>query len=696
MAFLTKEDLKDAYTDAKAEADIWKQDYPAYERLANNDLLDMLDPNLPEVNDGSLAAALFKLPKRIVNRKLSGTAKATDRDEAWLSELANLQWENEIIPNAKSQATFHRKWKDSIRKSAIFGGIPLITLFIDKDGVSTTDFIVGNPMDVILEAGKVSDLDSDVIFWEVYYSALQVDNMIEQAEAENKARNVLAKEDKWYVDELKAIKASKLTEERDAKNSSKENNDKGVHPSGYHFCIAFQRGKQAPFYMYHPTSDKTVHEWTNDDPTGDVPVHYLYCYQDFVNPYGIGIVKLAGGTQNVLDYFRQADVLATQIGIRPPKQIQGDADEVDFESLVYEQDADWYVGEAKVERMEMADGVYQALPGRMEMYQTSLQKLIPTGDTSISAENSGDSTMSKTPAGVKLAAANLSIDDEDYKDNLYETYAAVAKSMINIKFANMEGQDLMKLSDDERDLLRQGGLDFPQNEDGDMSNQLDVVWDKVRAEFNFEVDPEADKASDDDQKLKGLTTITEFIKDPNTQALIANGPIKIGNKQLDPGELISEIVALTTDNDKIITDVNPEEEQANGAVDEQGNPAPGAQGPPPDPALAQADQKLRHAEEKHQLDMGVRHADIQVKAQAHDQKQAAAAAKAQPPAPASTPATPEMQANIDAVMQKYGVDEETALMALAAEHEGLPPEEIDAYMREITNQAPQPAPEVVA
>jgi hypothetical protein len=688
VAYLAKEDLKDIYTESKKEAQIWKENYPAYERLMNNDLMDGLDPSLPEVNDGSLAASLFKLPKRVVNRKLSGVAKATNRDEAWMSELANLQWNNEIIPNANSQAPFIRKWKDAVRKAAGYGSVPLITLFIDKDDKRTTDFIVASPQDVILEAGKVSDLDSDVIFWDVYYTKLQLENMLEQAKEETKVRNVLATENTWYVDELKAILNSKQTETRESIDSNKANNDNGVRPAGYHFCVAFQRGARAPFYMYHPDSNKTVHEWLNDDPTGDIPVHYLYCYQDFVNPYGIGIVKLAGGTQNVLDYFRQADVLATQLGLRPPKQIQGDPDEVDFESLVYAQDADWFVGDAKVERMDLSDGIYSELPGRMEMYKQSLNQILPMGDTSVSA-GAGDPLASKTPAGVKMAAANLSIDDEDFKDNLYITYAAVAKSMINIKFANMEGTDLMKLSDDERQILINAGLKFPENEAGEMSNQLELVWDKARAEFDFEVDPEMDKSKDDTQKLEGLTTVSEFIKDPNTQALIQQGPIKLGNKQLDPGELVSEIVSLSTDNDKIITDVGPDEETAEG-VDEQGNPLPPQASADPNAALN--DQKLRHNEEKHQFDMDTKHADLEAKAQAHDQKVAPAPAQipdqteeqpqdlAGEPAAATLPTSEEMQANVDAVMQSFDVDEETALMALAAEHEGFPLEDIIAQI----------------
>jgi hypothetical protein len=501
VAFFQKDDLKTLYQESKSEAHAWRSDYPAFERLANNDLMDGLDENLPEVNDGTLAASLFKLPKRIVSSKLTGTIKTVDRDEAWLSELASLQWRNEIIPNANSQAPFHRKWKDAVRKAAIYGSVPLITLPVERDGKYTVDFIVADPQDVSLEAGKVSDYDSDIMFWDVYYTELQVKNMIEQAKGETKDGETDPEAyNRWDIPALEEILSAKQKENRD---QADRRGDEKPKPQGFKFCISVQRGVNAPFFMYHSGSDKAVREWTNPDPTGDLPIHYLYCYQDFKNPYGIGIVKLAGGTQNVLDYMRQADVLATQIGIRPPVAIEGNEEQVDVESIVYAQDAVWFTGGAKVVRQEMANGVYQELPNRMAMYKTSLNQLIPTGDTSITA-SAGDPQYSKTPAGVKFQQAALSIDDEDFKDNLYVTYGAVAKSMINTHFANMEGKDLVRLSDDERQILTEAGLEFPQGPDGQVSNQLEVQWDTVRAKFEFEVDPSSGVITNDQAQYEAL------------------------------------------------------------------------------------------------------------------------------------------------------------------------------------------------
>jgi hypothetical protein len=679
MAYLKKDDIKTLYKESKTEARLWREQYPEYERLADNGLMQGMDKSLPEVNDGSLSAALFKLPKRIVSSELEGTVKVVDRDEAWISELGNLVWQKYIIPYANTQAPFTRKWKDAVRKAAIYGSVPLITLFVESEGKRHADFIVAQPQDVTLEPGKVSDYDSDIMFWDIYYSKLQLENIIEQAKSEKPAKGKPTV-NKWNIPALERILASNGTESREGIDEPKANQDK-KRPSGYKFCIAVQKGEDAPFYMYYASTNETVREWSNPDPTGDCGIHFLYCYQDMINPYGIGIVKLAGGTQNVLDYFRQADILATQTGIRPPVAIEGNEDDVDVDSIVYEQDAIWFTGGAKVVRQELSNGIYQSIPERMSMYKTSLNQLIPTGDTSISS-GSGDPQYSKTPAGVKFQAASLSIDDEDFKDNLYITYAAVAKSMINVHFANMEGTDLMKLTDDEREILAKGGMEFPENPDGEVSNQLEIKWDDVRAKFDFEVNPEVDQAKDDADKLEGLTKVAELsAADPTfAQDLQAVG------KKFNKGELYADMIRLTTDNDKIVTDISPEDEQSD-QVDENGNPIE-----PPQEQTMDMGAEGPENQEAHKMDMAMKQQKMQQSDELHQAKMAKMTQPAEMTAPegaqgmgqgqAAPVSEEEMQANVEALMKEYGVDENTALAALAAEHQGLPINDIIDKLKE--------------
>ena len=559
MAFLESEkEIFDLGRESEQEALIWQEHYPEYQRLADNDLLEDFDDILPEVNDGSLAAALFKLPKRIVNSDLKGRAKVEDRDEAWITELANIEWEDNIIPNANTQAPFHRKWKDAVRKAAIFGSVPLITLFVERGKYIGADFIVAEPQNVRLAPGAISDYDSDVFFWDGFYSKLKLMDMLERAktEAAEAKKNKEEGYNKWNIPAIEKL-LEEFPEETDMNVNKPQDSDHRIKAKGVKLTTVYQRGVDAPFYLYHSGSKTKLRTWTNPDPSGDVPVHFLYCYQDFVNPYGIGIAKLAGGTQNVLDLMRKSDVLATQLGFRPPISVGGDTTGLDIDSLVYAQDAIWEVGNARVERRDIANNIYQALPERMAMYQTSLQKMIPMGDTSISGSASGDPQQSKTPAGVKLQAANLSIDDEDFKDNLYMTYEAKARSMINTHFANMQGSDIRKLSDEQRELLKKAGLDFPLDENGDPTNELDVIWDNARASFSFEIEAEQDKAKDEEKRLEALLKVYEITQ---TNPQIAQILMQSGYK-FDSGELLAEIISLTSDSEKILEQITPEDEQ---------------------------------------------------------------------------------------------------------------------------------------
>lgn len=143
------------------------------------------------------------------------------------------------------------------------------------------------------------------------------------------------------------------------------------------------------------------------------------------------------------------------------------------------------------------------------MYKTSLNQLLPIGDTSIGSD-AGDPQYSKTHAGVKFQESSLSIDDEDYKDNIYQTYELVAKSMLNTHFANMEGSDLLKLSDDEREILSKAGVEFPIGANGTPTNELEESWDSLRATFDFKIEPEATNESDNAKRLEALLKVVEL------------------------------------------------------------------------------------------------------------------------------------------------------------------------------------------
>ena len=192
--------------------------------------------------------------------------------------------------------------------------------------------------------------------------------------------------------------------------------------------------------------------------------------------------------------------------------------------------------------------------------------------------------------------------------------------MLNTHFANMQGTDLMKLSEDERDLLVQSGMEWPVDENGELveSSELEILWDEVRATFNYEMEADQDKAKDDEKRLEGLLKVLELrTADPTVEQ-----SLMLAGKKLDLGELFGSIIQLTTDNEKILIDMTSEEMQ--------------------------------------ELETGA-----MAEAQAGEQTEQA------------DPETAQEQVNIQAIMQEHGVPENVAMAMREAEQLGTDDEGIE-------------------
>jgi hypothetical protein len=92
------------------------------------------------------------------------------------------------------------------------------------------------------------------------------------------------------------------------------------------------------------------------------------------------------------------------------------------------------------------------------------------------------------------------------------------------------------------------------------------------------MEAESDRTTDEAERLEGLLKIIELRGlDPTLEQ-----SLQMSGKQLNLGELFSEIIALTTKNDKIITDISPEDMEAQQAqMEEQAMMEQQAMGQPP-------------------------------------------------------------------------------------------------------------------
>lgn len=129
------------------------------------------------------------------------------------------------------------------------------------------------------------------------------------------------------------------------------------------------------------------------------------------------------------------------------------------------------------------------------------------------------------------------------------------------------------------------------------------------------------------------------------------------------GEAFMKVINAsgTTNADKILTKLNPEDQQAMGVDPATGQPIGQPQGQPQgtDP---QVEQKMQQSDEKHQLDM-------QIKSQ-----------KLQPQGQPAPEAMPQGEDELQVTMEEYGVDENVAGAIMQARAQGFDEAEIMAFL----------------
>jgi hypothetical protein len=656
---LDKDELKDAYNEAQTSARSHQTHFDEYERLANNQLIANLPANLPRVNDGSLAALLLETPMRVLAQPITGLVRSVDRDELWVGELANILWTRFIIPRANTQADFFAKLQIDLYKALIYGSQPKFTFFRDQGDYQTADFTLPYVKDVYLEPGKHSDIDSDYIFMNSYYTKLQLKNIIKQAEDEKRSAKEEGRpaESKWDIPTLKKVfdagPAGKDTESMTPAERKNGNADARF----FKFTTVFHRGYDAPFYTFAPLHEsKVVRTSANTNPTGDTPIIFTYANQDLSNPYGKGQVEVSGGTQNVLDQLTQLHVLGTQIGLQPPVKVGGPRDGLNLNTFRYAPRALWYTGNATVEPVETSSRIYSEFGSTYGLYKTQLMNLQGTTDATVSGE-SGNPQYSKTDAGVNMQKERTSAHDNFLLQRAHESYERLAKSMINTHIANMHGSEVVRLLDDEIERMAKTGIEMPE------TGELEIIWENVKGTFEFEVDSDSNKdAENNAEKEKLIEAVTIAAQDPTLdQALMATG------KRLDRGELWTRVFNKLglEDIDKIIVQVSPEEQAANEQqqmlMAQRG--VPGEE--PVDPSMsAEAPQK-----------------GLEQPAEAMPEELPPEMGE-ELPVEEEDPDVTELQMELAQTMEQYQVDQRKAALIMQARRQGADEETIAQYLQQ--------------
>lgn len=561
--FLTPTELKDSYFESEKWTDDWQRPFDEYERIAGNKLSKALSKNMPKVNDGSLAASLLETPMQVLPSMQNGKFIPANKKNAWLGEIANIIWRTRIVPNANTQSSFFDKEQIALYRALKYGAQPRYNFFVSTERYTGSDWSLPHIKNVKLEPGKYSVEDSDYVFLDVYYTKLQLKKIIDNIKESNKKTKAEGGEpdNSWNTESLQKLADMALTS-KEIEDQNINERDKQVNASGIKTTICFNRGIDAPFYMFskHLEDGELLREWDNPDPTGDLPITMQYCYETLESPYGIGRVELAGPTQNVLDFFTQAHVLATQLGLQPPKKISGSTDNTNLNSIVSAPDALWMLGQAQIDVVETTSHVYSQFPSNYGLYKSQLMNLQGRSDGSVSAE-SGNPQFSKTPQGIKQQVDRTNTQDNYLRNKADTASAKMATKMMNVHMAQMQGADILDIAEEDKERLEKAGY-FNDNPTDDIPsvNDIEILYDEIRDTFQFEFN--ARPETDENEKSRWIEILDIVSSNPNIIPMLLQSGYK-----LDLGEVFKKIITNSGADgwDKVLIKLEPE--KVAGAVD---------------------------------------------------------------------------------------------------------------------------------
>ena len=525
-----------------------------FERLARNKPSRDIDPELPKITDGTLAAIVQERPKRIIQQVPDGLVTCKKYPE--YAKVADIVLRDELIPAYNRMGNMLQKSWNMASKAMTYGVATSYTFFTSTEGRFHTDFVIPYAKDVLGEKGKVFLPDCNIRFMRSWYQRRDILGIINREKALMEAHKGYKSE--WDL-KLMAQFLETGSTQKPANLMTPAEKEKGGDVGGYEVIHAFQVGVGACLYSFSPLfqQGKPLRTKTNPDPRGKIPLDDMYCNIDLSNPLGRGDVELSGGVQNLIDQQMQMYQFLSTLLMGPPLQIWGS---VNKSKVKMRPNAIWDMGSVatnKVEPYQPNNYALEGFPNIYSLLKSQILNVQSSSDTSVSSQ-AGNPSFSKTDAGVDAQQARLGVSDNYLRKQFEEWFEEQSETSVNVYFAEMRGKHSIQLDADDRADIQKTPTAKLVDKNGVLTFDYSTI---NKVTFEFEVDPSSSEIKEDQDNTEKLTEVLALVqKSQDPRILAAEFPItKL---------IVNEIGAEGTD------DIFPAEHDANG------NPLPGAQGQP--------------------------------------------------------------------------------------------------------------------
>ena len=521
FSFLKEDNLSKKFSAAKVYTESLTEPFPEFDRIARNIPHRGKDPRYPNTTDGTTAATIRKLGKRVVQQLPTGVVESDD-DDAWLPIVAGFVYANKILPYANIEYDLIQKCWQVIERGGTFGATATYTPFVNHDGYFCPDLVLPYWGDVFIQPGKKSGYDCDYVFIRSWWQEDDIDALIdgEKKRAKDAKDRGETYESTW---DLKALETAKnMSTHKDEKAKTPHETDRNVDADGIPVITGFQKGVGATFYTFliGGTDNEVtiIRRKKNKDPRGKFPIDWYYHDTDGANPLGRGIVELIGGLQNLIDSDMQMYQFNRALMLAPPVIKRGNFSK---KKIVYAPNAIIDVGtdpDADVKPLNVDTSAVVNYPDLYGLQKSQLLNLVSSPDTSISAEV-GNPGFGKTPTAINAQQATISVDDNFIRKMFEAWFENWSETAINLYFAERSGIEELQLDDDTanelRELVKEGKLppDFISDDD-----KIMIDYDTATPALKFRVDASTSKMKDDNAQLNALQGLVQTLDTSPTLA----------------------------------------------------------------------------------------------------------------------------------------------------------------------------------
>jgi hypothetical protein len=504
--FIQAKDARDAYEESRK----WYRNYDEplfeFERIQRNRPSDKIDPSLPKVTDGTLAAINQEDPKRIIQQIPTGLLGSKEHPE--FAPMGNYLLTNKLIPLSHVMGSEIQKAWSLISKAGTTGHQSTYCYLTVVNGEIYVEWILPYEKDILGEKGKTFIPDSNVRFMRAWYQKRDIQAIINKEKGLMESRKGYTPE--WDLKKLAAF-MNEGGSAKPAEYQTPAEREKGDgNTGGFEVIHAFQNGKEAEFYSFAPRykDGDNLRTKVNPDPRGKTPFDDMYWNIDHSNPRGRGQIELSGGIQNLMDQQLQGFSFNSVYMQQPALIISGNVNKA---SLKIKPNAIWDKGNNPnntIERDKIDNESIRGFVGNMQFLQSKIYNLNSSQDHSIGA-GQGDVNQSKTQAGVKAQEAKLGASDNYIRKQFEEAWGNMTETRLNIYLAEMTGSAKMRLEgDDLKTIQKSEAAKFL-----DDKGMLTIPYKDIqKVAFNFNVDASSSEIKEDADNAEKLTEVLKLVQ----------------------------------------------------------------------------------------------------------------------------------------------------------------------------------------